>query len=131
MDIHKNARLTVERIWLNLQPENRRQLGASFSSGGPSGLWDRSSRPRRSPRRTSSALAEEVIALRQQLHPAYRIAQATQLSFGWAGFSSVHPNVKVPPARLRADLNVAPATFRMGAGSKGFSFGAGKSKSPS
>jgi hypothetical protein len=34
MDIHKNARLTVERIWLNLQPENRRQLGASFSSGG-------------------------------------------------------------------------------------------------
>jgi hypothetical protein len=51
-----------------------------FRREGPPGLWDRSSRPRRSPRRTSFALTEEVIALRRQLHPAYRIAQATQLS---------------------------------------------------
>jgi transposase InsO family protein len=51
-----------------------------FRREGPPGLWDRSSRTRRRPRRTSSALAEEVIALRRHLHPAYRIAQATQLS---------------------------------------------------
>ena len=51
-----------------------------FRREGPPGLWDRSSRPRRSLRRTPSVLAEEVIALRRQLHPADRIAHATQLS---------------------------------------------------
>jgi len=50
-----------------------------FRGQGTPGLLDRSSRPLRSPRRTSSSLTEEVIALRPQLHPAYRIAQATQL----------------------------------------------------
>src|SRR5207244_10990543 len=98
MDIHKNARLTLRRREDLVEYVARgvaRQLAAAsfsvipktaakwvhrFRREGPPGLWDRSSRPRRSPRRTPSALAEEVIALRRQLHPAYRIAQATQLS---------------------------------------------------
>jgi hypothetical protein len=43
-------------------------------------LRDRSSRPLHSPRRTSSELTAQVIALRRQLRPAYQIAQATGLS---------------------------------------------------
>jgi transposase InsO family protein len=98
MDIHKNARLTLRRredlveyvsrgVTLKLAaanfsvtPKTAAKWVHRFRREGPPGLWDRSSRPRRSPRRTSSTLTEEVIALRRQLHPAYRIAQATQLS---------------------------------------------------
>jgi len=47
---------------------------------GASGLLDRSSRPLRSPRKTSAQLTAQVIALRRQLRPAYQIAQATYLS---------------------------------------------------
>jgi transposase InsO family protein len=47
---------------------------------GARGLLDRSSRPLRSPRKTSSQLTAQVIALRRQLRPAYQIAQATRLS---------------------------------------------------
>jgi transposase InsO family protein len=47
---------------------------------GLPGLRDRSSRPRHSPRRTSSELIAQVIALRRDLRPAYQIAQATHLS---------------------------------------------------
>ena len=57
----------VERPWLSMHDgadvkrlrqlqrnsENRRQVGAPLPRGKP-GLWDRSSRPHRSPRRTSS-----------------------------------------------------------------------------
>ena len=98
MDIHKNARLTLRRredlveyaargVALKLAaanfsvtPKTAAKWVRRFRREGPPGLWDRSSRPLRSPRRTSSSLTEEVIALRRQLHPAYRIAQATQLS---------------------------------------------------
>ena len=98
MDIHKNARLTLRRredliehvaggVTLKLAaanfsvtPKTAAKWVHRFRREGPPGLWDRSSRPRRSPRRTSSTLTEEVITLRRQLHPAYRIAQATQLS---------------------------------------------------
>lgn len=47
---------------------------------GLPGLRDRSSRPLHSPRRTSSELIAQVIALRRDLRPAYQIAQATCLS---------------------------------------------------
>ena len=47
---------------------------------GLPGLRDRSSRPLHSPRRTSSELIAQVIALRRQLRPAYQIAHATRLS---------------------------------------------------
>src|SRR5205823_6147520 len=98
MDIHKNARLTLRRredlveyvargvalklaaASFSVTPKTAAKWVHRFRSQGTSGLWDRSSRPLRSPRRTSSSLTEEVIALRRQLHPAYRIAQATQLS---------------------------------------------------
>src|ERR1700675_3540750 len=98
MDIHKNARLSLRRredlveyvargVTLKLAaanfsvtPKTAAKWVHRFRREGPPGLWDRSSRPRRSPRRTSFALTEEVIALRRQLHPAYRIAHATQLS---------------------------------------------------
>jgi transposase InsO family protein len=43
-------------------------------------LLDRSPRPLRSPRKTSSPLTAQVIELRRQLRPAYQIAQATRLS---------------------------------------------------
>jgi transposase InsO family protein len=43
-------------------------------------MRDRSSRPLRSPRRTSAELVTQVLALRRQLCPAYQIAQATHLS---------------------------------------------------
>jgi transposase InsO family protein len=54
-------------------------LGRYRTLGLP-GLRDRSSRPLHSPRRTSSELMAQVIALRRQLRPAYQIAQATRLS---------------------------------------------------
>ena len=98
MDIHKNARLTlrsredlVQRVSrgvmlklaaasFNVTPKTAAKWVHRFRGEGSPGLWDRSSRPRRSPRRTSPVLADEVIALRRQLRPAYQIAQATQLS---------------------------------------------------
>jgi transposase len=90
MDIHKNARLTLRRredlvehvargvtvklavANFNVTPKTAAKWVHRFRRQGAPGLFDPSSRPLRSPRRTSSSLAEEVIA--------YRIAQATQLS---------------------------------------------------
>jgi transposase InsO family protein len=47
---------------------------------GAAGLADRSSRPRRSPRQTSSLLVEKVLALRRGHMPGYEIARRTGLS---------------------------------------------------
>ena len=47
---------------------------------GPAGLADRSSRPHRSPRQTSSLLVEEVLALRRGHMPGYEVARRTGLS---------------------------------------------------
>ena len=98
MDIHKNARLTLRRREELVQQvtgeETLKRAAARFNvtaktaakwvhryrALGSPGLLDRSSRPRRSPRRTSSHLIAQVIALRRQLRPAYQIAQATGLS---------------------------------------------------
>jgi transposase InsO family protein len=51
-----------------------------YKAEGEAGLFDRSSRPRRSPRATSPHLANRVIQLRHQQRPAYHIARATGLS---------------------------------------------------
>ena len=51
-----------------------------FREGGPGGLQQRSSRPRRSPRRVAIELAEQVIALRRLRHTVRRIASALKLS---------------------------------------------------
>jgi len=99
MDIHKNARLTfrsrealakkiiVEKVTLNAAAaafnvgrKTAAQWMHRYRALGALGLFDRSSRPRRSPRRTSPALVAHVIALRRQLRPAYQIAQTTGLS---------------------------------------------------
>jgi transposase InsO family protein len=47
---------------------------------GVAGLADRSSRPHRSPRQTSSSFIEKVLALRRQHMPGYEIARRTGLS---------------------------------------------------
>jgi len=98
MDIHKNARLTLRSrealVQLVLQGMRLKVAAATFNvtqktaakwihryrKFGPTGLFDRSSRPLHSPRCTSSWLAAQVIALRRQNRPAYQIAQATGLS---------------------------------------------------
>ncbi len=85
MDIHKNARLTLRRReelvqQVNVSAKTVAKWVHRYRALGSPGLLDRSSRPLRSPRRTSSQLTVQVIALRRQLHPAYQIAQATGLS---------------------------------------------------
>src|SRR6266702_2938918 len=99
MDLHQNARLTfrsrealakkivIERVTLNAaaaafnvtRKTAAKWLGRYRTLGLP-GMRDRSSRPLHSPRRASSELIAQVIALRRQLRPAYQIAQATGLS---------------------------------------------------
>jgi transposase InsO family protein len=99
MDIHKNARLgfpsRVELARLVLELGWTRKAAAAafrvstktackwvarFQIAGPDGLMDRSSRPHRSPRQTSSFLVEKVLALRRGHAPGYVIARSTGLS---------------------------------------------------
>ena len=99
MDLHQNARLSfrsrealakkimTERLTLNaaaaafnVSRKTAAKWWARYRSLGLSGLRDRSSRPRHSPRRISPQLTAQVIALRRELRPAYQIAQATRLS---------------------------------------------------
>src|SRR5258708_25875230 len=98
MNIHKNARLTfrsrealVETVSAGMRcrhaatvfrvtPKTAAKWVHRFQSEGRAGLLDRSSRPRRTPRATSSRLATQVIELRRQHRPAYQIAQSTGLS---------------------------------------------------
>ena len=86
MDIHKNARLTfrsrealVQRVALGMRlkvvadsfqvsPKTAAKWVHRYRSEGKPGLWDRSSRPRRSPRTTSCSLAARVVALRRECH---------------------------------------------------------------
>lgn len=99
MDLHQNARLTfrsrealVKRIMtekvtlnaaaaaFNVSRKTAAKWARRYRTLGVSGLRDGSSRPLRSPRRTSSELVAQVIALRRQLRPAYQIALSTRLS---------------------------------------------------
>src|SRR6202158_3391650 len=98
MDIHKNARLTLRSREALVETVNRglgfSRAAASFRvtaktaakwvrryhSEGAAGLLDRSSRPHRSPRATSSSQTALVVELRRQHRPAYQIAQSTGLS---------------------------------------------------
>jgi transposase InsO family protein len=98
MDIHKNARLTL-RSREALVETVTRGLGVSraaasfhvthktaakwvrrYQREGATGLLDRSSRPRHSPKAISSSRAAFVVELRRQHRPAYQIAQSTGLS---------------------------------------------------
>src|SRR3979411_2015737 len=99
MDLHQNARLTfrsrealakkvmIDRLTLNaaaaafnVSRKTAAKWWARYRALGWPGLRDRSSCPLHSPRRTSSELIAQVIALRRELRPAYQIAQATRLS---------------------------------------------------
>jgi transposase InsO family protein len=98
MDVHKNARLTphcrallVERI---MKGEPRLQVAQRFAISvrtvekwlqrfrqqGPSGLQDRSCRPRRSPRATVHEVELAVLALRRQRLTILAISQQLGLS---------------------------------------------------
>jgi transposase InsO family protein len=99
MDYHHHARLTIysrERLakrvierQLSLKEamaefKLSRQSAAKwvrrYREQGLAGLRDRSSRPRRSPRSTSSELVSQVESLRRERWTGVRIAQATGLS---------------------------------------------------
>ena len=98
MDIHKNARLTLHSraalaqhvirgmrlrtaaASFHVSPKTAAKWVRRYRSEGEPGLCDRSSRPQRSPRATSSWLAIRVVELRRQHRPAYQIAQSTGLS---------------------------------------------------
>ena len=99
MDLHQNARLTwrsretlanqilIEKVTLkaaaaafNVSRKTASKWLRRYRTLGLPGLRDRSSRPHRSPRRTSSGLVAQVLVLRRQLRPAYQIAQAAHLS---------------------------------------------------
>ena len=99
MDIHKNARLgfrsrealalvVVEQRWTRAAAAAAFRVSAKtaakwvsrYRQWGAAGLADRSSRPHRSPRQTSSFLVEKVLALRRGHMPGYEIARRTGLS---------------------------------------------------
>jgi transposase InsO family protein len=99
MDYHQNARLTIHsREQLAKRVVNEgvplKVAAASFNvsaktaakwvnryrEAGAAGLGDRSSRPHRSPRTTSSTLKEKVLALRRLRYNGWRIAHALHLS---------------------------------------------------
>jgi transposase InsO family protein len=98
MDIHKNARLTfrsrealVQRVALGTRlkavaesfqvtSKTAAKWVRRYRAEGKPGLLDRSSRPRHSPRATSSSLAARVVELRRECRPGYQIAQNTGLS---------------------------------------------------
>ncbi len=99
MDYHQNARLTIhsrEQLARRVveQGLTLKLAAASFHVSqktaakwvrryrelGPAGLGDRTSRPHRSPRATSSPLIEKVLALRRLRYNGWRIAHALALS---------------------------------------------------
>ena len=99
MDYHKNApwtavsrerlaRLVIEggvRLGLaasrfSVSTKTAAKWVARYRQLGAAGLTDRSSRPRRSPRQTSSLLVEKVLALRRGHMPGYEIARRAGLS---------------------------------------------------
>lgn len=98
MDIHQNARLTLRSrealvaaviggmrcqraaALFRVTPKTAAKWRNRFQSEGLAGLLDRCSRPRHSPRATSSSLVARVLELRRQHLPAYHIARNTGLS---------------------------------------------------
>jgi transposase InsO family protein len=99
MDYHKNApwtavsrerlarmviegglRLQTAAARFSVSPKTAAKWLARYREHGVAGLADRSSRPRRSPRQTSSFLVEKVLALRRGHMPGYEIARRTGLS---------------------------------------------------
>ena len=99
MNSHKNARLTFEgrcilvsRIIHEGLPVRKKAQGVSprtaykwlrrFREEGETSLYDRSSRPRRSPRRTHEDTRRRVVELRRRRWPYHAIAE-------WFGISKI------------------------------------------
>jgi transposase InsO family protein len=99
MDYHQNARLTIhsreqlarfviERCStlkaaaaaFNVSAKTAAKWVRRYQQSGAAGLKDRSSRPHRSPRRTSSSLWERVLVLRRLRWSGWRIAHELKLS---------------------------------------------------
>src|SRR5271170_6417253 len=99
MDYHQNARLTVHSreqlartvveqglsvkhaaAGFHVSEKTAAKWVRRYRAEGVAGLKDRSSRPHRSPRRTSFPLLEKVLALRRLRHNGGRIALALGLS---------------------------------------------------
>ena len=99
MDLHQNARLSfrsrealalkvvVEKVTLNaaaaafnVSAKTARKWLRRYQAEQRLGLYDRSSRPLRSPRRTAPQAVERVLLLRRQRWTGVRIAQTTGLS---------------------------------------------------
>src|SRR5207245_7768237 len=98
MDLHQNARLTfrsrealakkvmLERLTLNaaaaafnVSRKTAAKWWARYRTLGVPGLRDRSYRPRHSPRRTSSELIAQMIAMRRVLNLDYLIVHASHV----------------------------------------------------
>jgi len=98
MDVHKNAPLTpagreamVRRVLagerpravataLGLSAKTVRKWLGRYRAEGPRGLVDRSSRPRRSPRKTPATTAARIIELRRQRWTEAQVAAETGVS---------------------------------------------------
>jgi transposase InsO family protein len=99
MDLHQNARLTPrsrealalkvigEKMTLNaaaaafnVSARTARKWLRRYQQYGRAGLYDRSSRPHRSPQRTPAELSDQVLGWRRQRWTGVRIAQAAGLS---------------------------------------------------
>ena len=99
MDLHQNARLSfrrreelalhivVEKVTLqaaavafHISRKTAAKWAHRYRQQGRPGLYDRSSRPQRSPRQTGSERIERVLGLRQQFWTGVRIARSTGLS---------------------------------------------------
>jgi len=126
MDIHKNARLTLygrEQLAqtvlqqagtlkaaaaaFNVSPKTAAKWVARYRRDGIHGLFDRSSRPLRSPSRLPQTLVDQVIELRRQHTPGYEIARRTALSP--ASISRILQRARL--SRWR-DLHPAPPVVR-------------------
>jgi transposase InsO family protein len=99
MDLHQNARLSFRRreelaqlivaqkvtlnaaaAAFNVSRKTAAKWARRYHQQGRNGLYDRSSRPHRSPRRTGGERIDQVLALRRQRWTGIRIAQTTALS---------------------------------------------------
>jgi len=126
MDIHKNARLSFRSREILVQQvvEHAVTLKAAatafsvtaktaakwvgrYRTLGSAGLYDRSSRPHRSPRRLPEAVVEHVIQLRRHHTPGYEIARRSAISP--ASISRILRRARL--SRWR-DLHPAPPVVR-------------------
>jgi transposase InsO family protein len=80
MVIHDGVRLGPAAARFSVSSKTAAKWVGRYRLLGAAGLADRSSRPRMSPRQTSSLLVEKVLVLRRGHMPGYEIARRTGLS---------------------------------------------------